>query len=212
MFSLSLYAGMMTDSDLRSATRSPIITLSRASDNRRGGRRDRVVALRAAFPHLPPFVSFVIAFTLFTAGPGAAVTARLTRDSTAWRRVIVALGVGSAVTPVIIDTLGRLGASRVSVHRHGDVRRRLAVAACRADPERAAQRSATSRPASRCLVLTASIGYVVFAHRFTADASGVVLLRRLRLRRSQLLPPRRRNRPTVPPLASYYSGHQLNAA
>ena len=174
------------------------------------------LALREAFPHLPAFVSFVVAFLLFTAGPGVAVTARLTRDLDTWRRVVVALGVGSAVTPVIIDTLGRIGQVSafpfVALALFG-----AGVGLWRSDAAPDAARARTARgDVAACLallVLATSIGYVVFAHRFTADASGVVLygdydsadLGYYAAEASE-------STHTVPPLASYYSGHQLNAA
>jgi hypothetical protein len=173
-------------------------------------------ALRAAFPHLPPFLSFFIAFAIFTAGPGAAATARLTRELDGWRRVIVALGAGSALTPVIIDAFGRLGIVPAypfvtcALAGAGLAVWRTGVAA---DPERA---RAAKRDVAACLalvVLTSAIGYVVFAHRFTADANGVVLygdydsadLGYYAAEASE-------STHTVPPLASYYSGHTLNAA
>src|SRR5437660_10100201 len=52
-------------------------------------------------------VLFLLAWFVFTFGPGFAITARLTRDLDVLRRVVVALGVGSAATPLLIDVLGR---------------------------------------------------------------------------------------------------------
>jgi hypothetical protein len=174
------------------------------------------LGLRQLFPHLPPVVSFIVTFLLFTAGTGRAVTARLTRDLEPWRRLVIALGAGSAITPVIIDTLGRMGAVQTYPF--------IASALCGAglsmwrtgpilSPERARE---AKRDAVACLALVAftmSLGYVVFAHRFTADANGVVLygdydsadLGYYAAEASE-------STHTVPPLASYYSGHQLNAA
>jgi hypothetical protein len=53
-------------------------------------------------------VLFLLAWFIFTAGPGLAITARLTRDFDPLRRVVVALGVGTAAAPVLINVLGRL--------------------------------------------------------------------------------------------------------
>src|SRR5947208_17071578 len=55
-------------------------------------------------------VLFLLAWFVFTFGPGFAITARLTRDLDVLRRVVVALGVGSAATPLLIDILGRVHA------------------------------------------------------------------------------------------------------
>src|ERR1700675_744053 len=53
-------------------------------------------------------VLFLLAWFIFTFGPGIAITGRLTRDLDPLRRVVVALGVGTAAAPVLINFLGRL--------------------------------------------------------------------------------------------------------
>src|SRR2546423_2277153 len=53
-------------------------------------------------------VLFLLAWFIFTFGPGIAITGRLTRDVDPLRRVVVALGVGSAAAPVVINFVGRL--------------------------------------------------------------------------------------------------------
>src|SRR5947208_2354302 len=53
-------------------------------------------------------VRFLLAWFIFTFGPGIATTGRLTRNLDLLRRVIVALGVGTAAAPLLIDVLGRL--------------------------------------------------------------------------------------------------------
>src|SRR4051794_17519829 len=63
--------------------------------------------LNLALPLLPTPIRFLIAWFLFTFGPGVAIAGRLTRDLDGLRRVIVILGAGSAATPVLIDVLGR---------------------------------------------------------------------------------------------------------
>ena len=64
-------------------------------------------ALHAALPFFPEPLRFLIAWSLFTFGPGVAVSRRLTGDLDPLRRAIVVLGIGSAATPVLIDLLGR---------------------------------------------------------------------------------------------------------
>ena len=65
-------------------------------------------ALSVLLPFLPVPLRFLLAWFLFTLGPGLAVGGRLTRDLDPLQRVIVLLGVGSAATPVLIDLLGRM--------------------------------------------------------------------------------------------------------
>jgi hypothetical protein len=64
--------------------------------------------LGAGLPFLPLPVRFLIAWLLFTFGPGIGLAGGLTRDFDPLRRLIVVLGVGSAATPVLIDLLGRV--------------------------------------------------------------------------------------------------------
>ena len=63
--------------------------------------------LSVALPFLPEPVRFLLAWSLFTFGPGVAVGGRVTRDLDSLTRVIVVLGTGSAAAAVLIDLLGR---------------------------------------------------------------------------------------------------------
>src|SRR5688572_29951676 len=54
-------------------------------------------------------VPFLIAWFIFTVGPGIAITGRLTRDLDPLRRIVIALVAGTAAAPLLINTLGRLG-------------------------------------------------------------------------------------------------------
>src|SRR5688572_10098297 len=54
-------------------------------------------------------VLFLLAWFVFTFGPGIAITGRLTRDLDPLRRIVIALGAGTAATALLINTLGRLG-------------------------------------------------------------------------------------------------------
>ncbi len=64
-------------------------------------------ALHAVMSWLPEPLRFLLGWWLFTFGPGLALSGRLTRDLDPLRRIIVALGVGSAAAAVLIDLLGR---------------------------------------------------------------------------------------------------------
>src|SRR6266496_4448588 len=64
-------------------------------------------ALHAVLPRVPELIRFLLGWWIFTFGPGIAVSGYLTRDLDPLRRVIVALGVGSAAAAVLIDLLGR---------------------------------------------------------------------------------------------------------
>ena len=64
--------------------------------------------LSAGLPFLPLPGRFLIAWLLFTFGPGIGLAGALTRELDPLRRLIVVLGVGSAATPVLIDVLGRV--------------------------------------------------------------------------------------------------------
>src|ERR1051325_6361170 len=52
-------------------------------------------------------VVFLLAWFIFTFGPGIAITGRLTRDLDPLRRIVIALGAGTAAAPVLINLLGR---------------------------------------------------------------------------------------------------------
>src|SRR5207245_5492621 len=58
-------------------------------------------ALSVLLPFLPVPLRFLLAWCLFTFGPGVAVGGRLTRDLDPLQRVIVLLGIGSAATPIL---------------------------------------------------------------------------------------------------------------
>src|SRR4030095_1667864 len=64
--------------------------------------------LGVLLPHLPIPFRFVIAWFLFTFGPGVVAAGRRTRSLDSVRRMIIVLGVGSATTALLIDVLGRL--------------------------------------------------------------------------------------------------------
>jgi hypothetical protein len=169
--------------------------------------------LAASLPFLPIPIRFLLAWFLFTFGPGIAVGGRLTRDLDPLQRVIVLLGIGSAATPVLIDLLGRmnlvaafpyvaaaLGGGGLAVwHRSLDARpptSRSDAVAC-----------------AGLVALTVALGVVVFSHRLQSNADGILLYgdydsADLGYYASEAAEASH----TVPPMAAYYSGHRLNAA
>jgi hypothetical protein len=167
---------------------------------------------------LPLPLCFGIAWFLFTFGPGVAVAGWLTRDLDALRRVVIVLGVGSATTAVLIDVLGRLASIAafpyVSLAMAGG-----GIAAWRMGQSSSFSLAGTGQ-ASKLLAacgvlvaLTSGMGVLVFAHRLQETPSGIVLygdydsadLGYYAAEASEASH-------TIPPTASYYSGHKLNAA
>src|SRR5439155_7777184 len=144
-----------------------------------------------------------------------AVAGGLTRDLDPLGRVIVALGAGSAATPVLIDVLGRahlipafpyvaavLASAGLAVWRDRSLDTRVRT-------------PRTDAPACAALVaLAVGLGAIVFSHRLVeSPATGIVLygeydtadLGYYAAEASEASH-------TIPPTASYYSGHRLNAA
>src|SRR5437867_1864783 len=166
-----------------------------------------------ALPFLPFPVAFLLGWLVFTFGPGCALGWRLTRDLEPLSRGIVLLGIGSAATPVLIDLLGR--AHLVPIFPY--VAAALAgsgLAAWNDPSDRVARMDAKDAVAATGLIaLALALGALVFWHRLQYASGGVVLygdydtadLAYYAAEASEASH-------TVPPLASYYAGHQLNAA
>ena len=170
------------------------------------------VALSLRF--LPVPLRFLLGWFLFTFGPGVPVGGRLTRDLDPLRRVIVLLGIGSAASPVLIDLLGR--AHLVATFPY--VATALAGAGVAVWLSGAGSGS-TRTPwpdAAACaslVALAAGLGAVVFWHRLQSSAAGIVLYgdydsADLGYYAAEAAEASH----TVPPMAAYYAGHQLNAA
>jgi len=170
--------------------------------------------LAALLPALPDPIRFAITWVLFTAGPGVLASVWLTHDLDWLPRAIVTLGAGTAVTPLLIHALGRLGA--VPAYPY------LALALCGMGAAlwtgRGPQRPATwSRlDVAACGALAAlaiGTGAIAFVHRLSSIGGGVAVygaydsfdLTFYATWASEATH-------TVPPTASYYAGHQLNAA
>jgi hypothetical protein len=157
-----------------------------------------------------PLVVFLLAWFIFTFGPGSAITARLTRHLDPLRRIVLALGAGTAATPVIINLLGRLHlipafpylavglavlgwwlsrGDRVSTER-GDL---IACAAL--------------------AVLALGLSYAVFAQRMDMSPGGIVLYGEYDTADMTYYAGEASEAShTIPPMAFYYAGHKLNAA
>ena len=169
--------------------------------------------LARTLPSIAGPATFVGAWFLFTVGPGIAMTGSLTRNSGGLTRVIVALGAGTAAAPVLIDCLGRLHAVPIFPY----------VAAALAGGGALswrAQRDGATRTAfgdvvacAGVVALALSLGIVVFAHRLESTAAGVILNGEYDTADlSYYAAEASEASHTVPPMASYYSGHHLNAA
>ena len=192
-------------------------------------------ALHAVLPRLPELVRFLLGWWLFTFGPGIAVSGRLTADLDPLRRTIIALGVGSAASAVLIDLLGRL--HLVPLFPYAAAAMMGAGLACWSafapaiDPERPPSRDASNAlrrtgrrgqlrtergdliAAAALLVLAAGIGAIVFWQRMSITGDGILLFGDYDTADlSWYAAVASEASHTVPPTASYYAGHQLNAA
>jgi hypothetical protein len=170
--------------------------------------------LRALLPDLPVAARFWIAWLLFTFGPGAAAGGYLTRDLDPLRRTIVLLGTGSATAPVLIFLLGwgHLLAAFPYVAS-------ALAGACLAvwtPREPAGDRRTPSIDLAACavlVVLALGIGAIVFSHRLETTGGGIQLFGDYdSLDLSFYAAWAAEASHTVPPTASYYAGHALNAA
>ena len=175
--------------------------------------------LRGGLPSLPEGAQFLIGWLVFTAGPGFGLAGWVSRDLDPLSRAIVVLGAGSAAAAVLIEWLGyaghvealpwicsaTLGAGLATWRR-----------AKMAESDGAVPVRTTRVDVVACVTLvalTATLGYVAFAHRLVVAPGGVTLngeydsadLGYYAAEASEATH-------TVPPQASYYSGHQLNAA
>ncbi len=175
--------------------------------------------IRAALPQLPEAVRFFTGWLLFTFGPGVVIAGAISRTCDPLRRTIVILGSGSAVTALLINLLGRAdlipafpyltaasaGAGFAVWNRpaRGTAVTGLATRTARGD---------ALACAGLCL-LAAAIGAIVFWHRLTVTPDGIKVYGDYdSADMSYYAAVASEASHTVPPTASYYSGHQLNAA
>ena len=187
-------------------------------------------ALGIVLAHLPQAAAFWVSWGVFTFGPGAIVGIALTRDLDPARRFVVLMGLGSAVTPLLIDTLGHLHAIPlfpyiatscagigVAAWRVGRVPiAQYALLPPGERPTFGVMRHLVRSETVACLLLIAlagTLGAIVFWHRLDVSSSGISLYgdydsADLGYYASEASEASH----TVPPMAAYYSGHKLNAA
>ncbi|HYN08546.1 MAG TPA: hypothetical protein VES67_14280 [Vicinamibacterales bacterium] len=170
-------------------------------------------ALRFLLPVVPDFPRFVLTWALFTFGPGVILAAWLTRNLDRLSGVILSLGVGSAAVAALIDGLGHLGLVAIFPY----LATALSGAGIAVWWGSASRVTALStKDATACLVLLAlcaTLGVLVFGNRLATTHAGLMLygdydsadLAYYAAEASEATH-------TVPPTASYYSGHKLNAA
>jgi hypothetical protein len=158
-------------------------------------------------------VVFLLAWLVFTFGPGIAITGRLTRDLDPLRRFVIALGAGIALTPTLINLLGRLNLVpvfpflAVALGAAGLwMARGRAPGAARTDWGDVAACAAVA-------ILAATLGAIVFANRLETTPAGIVLYGEYDTADMTWYAAEASEAShTVPPMASYYAGHKLNAA
>jgi hypothetical protein len=185
-------------------------------------------------------VLFLLAWFIFTFGPGITITGRLTRDLDPLRRITVALGVGSAAAPVLINLLGRLHlvpafpflavalgvlglwTSRRTHLRHpagdstwgppsGGPIRLEPDPTVNLKPDPTVKRDLIACAA--IVSLAVGLGIIVFAHRLEMTPNGVVLYGEYDTADLTYYAGEAAEAShTIPPMAFYYSGHNLNAA
>ena len=162
---------------------------------------------------LPVPIRFLFAWILFTLGPGAGLGAWMTGRLDPLSRIVVLLGFGSAATPVLIDLAGRadvIAAFPFVATALGGA----GVVQWRDDsPTRSPRGSLTVAAAAALVVALAfSTGAIAFGHRVTTT-NGIELhgdYDSFDLSYYAAIASEATH--TVPPTASFYSGHGLNAA
>ena len=173
--------------------------------------------LRGVAPWLPEPLRFFLGWLVFTIGPGFVAAGMVSRRIGAVPRAIVVLAAGTAATPVLIDLLGRahlLGAfPYVACACTGAALAAWRPTAVEVDAGAARDRRRDAIACAALLLLAAALGAIVFAHRLSVTGNGITLygdydsadLSWYAVVASEASH-------TVPPTASYYAGHRLNAA
>ncbi|HXI31567.1 MAG TPA: hypothetical protein VNG89_24185 [Vicinamibacterales bacterium] len=166
-----------------------------------------------AAPWLPEPLRFLIGWSVFTIGSGFVVAGAVSRDLDALTRAVVMLAAGSAAAPVAIDLLGRAHLLAVFPYVAAALAGACAASAAGRD-ERAPRVDPRDAVVCAALVaLAAALGAVVFWHRLSIGGDGIRLFGDYDSADiSWYAAVASEASHTVPPTASYYSGHQLNAA
>jgi hypothetical protein len=162
-------------------------------------------------------IRFVAFFLAFTFGPGAGCLFHLTRGIDFPRRFVLMLAAGVPAAAVLIDIMGRLGWLSAFPFVAAGLTLVVAVLWWRERPAEPATGSEwTTRDLAACAllaVLALGAGAVAFAHRLTADQNQIVVYGdydSLDLTYYAAISAEATH--TVPPMASYYSGRELNYA
>ena len=173
-----------------------------------------------AAPWLPEPLQFLVGWFVFTIGPGFAAAGYVARTLDPLRRVIVLLGAGSAATAVLINLLGRAGlvpAFPYLAFALSGMYVASGFSRTQPAPESDLQPAdGTRRDAFACAALVAlsvAIGVIVFWHRLWIMRDGIMLYGDYDTAdMSWYAAVASEASHTIPPMAPYYSGHQLNAA
>jgi len=157
---------------------------------------------------------FLLAWVFFTFGPGAVAGAWLTRELDPLRRAIVLLAIGSALLPLVVVALGFMHALGAFLYVSIVLAAAgaWAVAATMPTPRPATTR-ADWLAAAAIVAVAAATGAMAFAHRLSIDASGVTVFGfydSMDLSYYAVMASEATH--TIPPEASFYAGHSLNAA
>jgi hypothetical protein len=164
-------------------------------------------------PVFPEPLRFVLGWFVFTFGAGAAFGVALTRDLDPLRRTVILLAIGSATTPVLVMLLGyshalsvypfivcALAGISIALWTYGRT-----GAAPRTD-----RRDLWASIA--LIVLAVGLGTISFAHRLDATDGIKVFGAYDSMDLGYYAVIASEATHTVPPTASFYSGHGLNAA
>jgi hypothetical protein len=170
------------------------------------------IVLSPVLTFLPEAPRFYLVWLIFTLGPGLALGAPLMRDIDLLQRGILQLGLGSSAVPVIVELTGRTGLIRAFPYLVCALGG-LGVSMAAGQP---AHPRTSRRDLAACFVIAAlafTLGAVVFAHRLIETPDGLAVygdydsfdLSHYAAWASDATH-------TIPPRASFYSGHGLHAA
>ena len=169
------------------------------------------LVLHPLLSFLPEPARFLVALVIFTAGPGLALGAHLTRGVDPLQGTIIQMGLGSAAVPVLVELIGRVGLIQVFPYLA------CALGGAGLSTERRPDAPRTSRhDLAACIAIAAlafALGAVVFANRLVETPEGLTVygdydsydLSHYAAWASDATH-------TIPPKASFYSGHGLHAA
>jgi hypothetical protein len=172
-------------------------------------------ALHAVLPRLPEAARFVLGYALFAFGPGVAIAGAVSRALDPLQRVIVVVGAGGAAAAALVNLLGH--ADLVPAFPYiAAACTGAGLAAWRGrEPGREGARTPRGDAAACAflVVLAAVVGATVFGHRLAIAPDGIRLFGDYDTADiAYYAAVASEASHTVPPTASYYSGHKLNAA